>query len=55
MFVVSMNGDAPFAIVILEQQWVIDTDLGAPLLSHDCSAHKRSIPTEFFYAAAVVA
>src|SRR5260370_4659827 len=40
MFAVIMNGDTPFGIVRLEQQWTIHAGPGAPLICHGCIAHK---------------
>src|SRR6267143_5055467 len=40
MFAVSMNGDTPLAIVILEQQRTIHAGPEAPLICHGCTAHK---------------
>src|SRR5439155_19232755 len=40
MFAVVVNGDPPFAIVILEQNRIIQADPGAPLICEGCTTHK---------------
>src|SRR6266705_2786285 len=56
MFAVIMNGDPPFAIVILEQHGSIQAGPGAPLICHGCTAHKsdrlpRSVTPSLYVAA----